>query len=273
MTKMKEMTLEERKVTLLNIMDCIDSFCSKKDLRYYLTGGSLLGAIRHKGFIPWDDDIDIAMPRKDYEVFSESFNAEKFDNYIYISEKNISKYYLPYGKVIDKRTLLVENVANPVEMGINVDVFPIDFLGDDFEFAKRMNRRIGKYRNRLKSTLLRFGKSRSLSRSIAKNIIAALSRVFSREKLIKKITKLSKKFVNQTGSKYVAIIVMMTYGEKEIMERKWFDGVVKVDFEGRTYNAPANYHEVLTHFYKDYMQLPPVEKRISHHSNKAWWRE
>lgn len=269
---MKEMFIEERKKILVEMMDYIDSFCSRNSLRYFLTGGTLLGAIRHGGFIPWDDDIDIAIPREDYEVFEKKFNEENNEIYEFVSEKNRDNYYLTFGKVIDKRTILIENIANPIELGINVDIFPLDNLGNDLSKAKMLNKRIGCYRKILDWTKCKFGVGRNFITKIVLFCLVLFSRFFSRKKLIKKISHLAKSFQN-CDSVYVAIIVMMTYGEKEIMERKWFDDVVKVEFEGRKYNAPANYHEVLTHFYKDYMQLPPVDKRVTHHSNKAWWRD
>lgn len=270
---MKEMTLEERKKTLLGIMDCIDAFCRENRLCYFLTYGTLLGAVRHKGFIPWDDDIDIAMPRKDYEKFSKLFNQVYSENFEFVDENNLKGYYLPFGKVIDKRTLLVEDVRGAIKLGVYVDVFPIDKMGNDLESAKQLNKVVKKRRGYLNYTLFKFGKKGNLYRTIIDNALISFFHLVPRKLLIKGVTQLAKRYDNIKSSKYMAIIVMMTYGEKEIMESKWFDDVVPVPFEGRQYNAPVGYHDVLTRFYNDYMQLPPVEKRVSHHSNIAWWRD
>ena len=122
----KELSLEEKKKILVSILSEVHNFCDENNLKYFLPGGTLIGAVRHKGFIPWDDDIDIYMPRNDYEKFLCEFNKES-ERYQVISLKT-DGYYLPFGKVIDTKTVLIENVDSDYKMGIYLDIFPLDNL-------------------------------------------------------------------------------------------------------------------------------------------------
>lgn len=124
---MRLISFEEHKKIQLSILRDIDVFCQKNQIKYFLAFGTLLGAIRHKGFIPWDDDIDIAMPRPDYNKFILSFNG-MVDNLKVLAPEIDLDYYAPYANVYDTRTVLEEKGTSHLkfEIGVKIDVFPID---------------------------------------------------------------------------------------------------------------------------------------------------
>ena len=134
---MKEIssTSEMREIQL-KMMDCIHHFCIKNKIKYSLAFGSLLGAVRHKGFIPWDDDIDIMMLRSDYELFVNTFNCYNSNYKVYDYRKD-TQYYYAFAKVCDERTLRIES-SKVQGLGVFIDVFPIDYYADTEKEAKRI---------------------------------------------------------------------------------------------------------------------------------------
>lgn len=125
----REITPEEHKRLLIDLLSYINEFCLQNSIKYFFGYGTLLGAVRHQGFIPRDDDVDICMLREDYNRFLTmfSYNAVR-SNYSLLSLESTSRNYsFPYAKVIDNRTLLVENVSHPCLLGVYIDVFPLDY--------------------------------------------------------------------------------------------------------------------------------------------------
>ena len=122
---MKDISLEELRKIQISILDEFSIFCEENKLNYLLTGGTLIGAVRHKGFIPWDDDIDVAMPRADYERFLSSFNVE---GYRIITPYNNEKYVYPFAKLVNSKTRIIEHTDTDSDLGIYIDIFPIDYI-------------------------------------------------------------------------------------------------------------------------------------------------
>jgi lipopolysaccharide cholinephosphotransferase len=131
---MQQMTFNEMRTVQFNILCAVDKFCNENNLRYTLLGGTLLGAVRHQGFIPWDDDIDIAMPRPDYEKFVRTFN--KTESFL-VCESWINKkyWYFGFAKIGDKRTLLEQRDCK-IKLFVNIDLFPVDGFYDDIDIIK-----------------------------------------------------------------------------------------------------------------------------------------
>ncbi len=264
----KELSLEEKKKILVSILSEVHNFCDENNLKYFLTGGTLIGAVRHKGFIPWDDDIDIYMPRNDYEKFLCKFNKES-ERYQVISLKT-DGYYLPFGKVIDTKTVLIENVDSDYKMGIYLDIFPLDNLSSNYNAALSLYKAVSFYRK-----LLAIKNAASDSkRKPYMNFILKVGKVVimpvSRKWILYQIDMLSQKYREDTSSQYIGAICAAFYGEKEILRSEWFTERCLLEFEGRKFWAPKGYDAFLTQLYGDYMQLPPEEKRVTHHDNKAW---
>lgn len=168
--KGKELSGEQLKEVELNILREIKYVCDKCNLKFFLCGGTLLGAIRHNGFIPWDDDIDIYMPREDYCKFMTLFNEHSCNEYKFLCMENSPVYCLPFGKVVCTKTSLFETqVQSTPGMGVYVDVFPLDGLGDSLDEAKRIISKCGQYRLLLGLAMSK--KKRATPINVFKNLI------------------------------------------------------------------------------------------------------
>lgn len=268
------------KNVLCQTMKHFISICKEHDLQYYACAGTCLGAIRHKGMIPWDDDIDVLMPRKDYDRFIGLKKELSGTGYEIIDFSN-RFYDQPFAKFSDANTTIVEQIEFPIVMGVYIDVFPLDEVGD-IETAKKLheekNRFFEKYRNTFKRVKLK----NSIGLIICGHVKTFFKEMYyaSVGKMLQKSYFLKYKHTeeliqSQRGQKY------MYYGgfygfEKELCEREWFGEGISVPFEDFSVVVPENYHAYLTHFYNDYMVPPPLQYRESHHSryfvdlNKRW---
>lgn len=268
---MHEITLTEQKEILQKILMFFHDFCEKNNLTYYLTGGTLLGAVRHKGFIPWDDDIDVCMPRNDYEKLLDTFN-DAHGAFRVISARD-KQFYLPFAKVVDTRTCMKEAVDSNFELGIFIDIFPIDNMSDDYNTAYSLYRDVKKYRTALMFKNVKI----SDQRAFYKNVILAFGKIalslIPRSYIIKKIDKHSQRYNSAQATYYVGMVCAAFYEKREILKSEWFSGKCLLDFEGKQFWAPKGYDAFLTQLYGDYMQLPPVEKRVTHHDSIAWMIE
>lgn len=270
---MKEISLEEIKRIQLEMMSRLHSFCEKNGLTYFLTGGTLLGAIRHKGYIPWDDDIDILMPRYDYQVLMDTFNSKVGDENLQVVDiYKDDKYLMPYGKLIRLDTVVKENVASDYISGVWIDIFPLDNMSDEYRTAAALFKNVRKYRNILSVKNIVYDTKRSFGKNVILELGKVLTIPYSRSKVIKKIDSLSRKYENDKMSKYVCVVSVGTYGIKEIVESSNYLDRIDVEFENCVFKAPSGYDKILTHLYGDYMQLPPEEKRVTHHAFQAYWK-
>lgn len=268
---MKELSLSEIKKIELDILVNFHEFCKENNLKYFLAYGTLLGAIRHKGFIPWDDDIDVVMPRKDYRVFISKYNywAKKKYNIVSLDFRN--DYYLCAAKLIDPNTILKENVNQVIDIGVFIDVFPLDFLTSDFKSACKHMKRIERMYWPIVFKQIEYGKNKPLLKRIAFKLGHQCFKRTNISKRLLKIDKVSQKFNFLEDSRYCGLVCFRgTYGVKEILESSWFNDCVEIEFEGKFFYAPYEYKKVLAHLYGDYMSLPPIEKRVTHHSFVAY---
>lgn len=265
---MKELSVEEYKPMLVDMLLFFHDFCEKHGIKYYMTGGTLLGAVRHKGFIPWDDDIDLNIPRFDYEKLLDSF-CDPTGRYKIISIRD-NGYYLPSAKIIDTTTIMRENYDVTLDIGLFIDLFPMDNLSNDIAEAKWMFRTIKKYRDGVTIKNLLIDKQRAFCKNVILEIGKGLLAPFKRDYLLKKIDKKSRKYENNEMTQFVGTVATGIYGEKEILKSEWFAQRVLLQFENKMFYAPVGYKEFLTQLYGDYMTLPPKEKQVSHHDSKVW---
>lgn len=265
---MKELSLQEIKKIELNILKKFDEFCKENDIRYYLSHGTLLGALRYKGFIPWDDDVDLLIPREDYSRLISLFQDD--DQYrLYCFEKN-DEYKFPYAKLCDMTTLKIEEgYDNDLNLGLDLDLFPLDAWDDDIDKAKKEARALNK--NMFYLSLSKLDKADSLNviKRFIKSIIMVICKMYGYKYFIRKIQKIScsKK---QTGSKYLGCKAWCVYGERGIIPAEVFADTIDVEFEGEMFTAPIGYDTYLTCLYGDYMPEPPKEKQKTHHVFKAY---
>lgn len=267
-------SLEELKQIELGILKQVDSICRKENIRYSLCGGTLLGAVRHGGFIPWDDDIDIFMPRPDYEKFVDfcTINETPFR---LISSQTDFKYGYLFAKAMDKRTTVQELNGNRggVELGVWIDIFPVDGLGETFEQAKKNFEKTSFKRELLvASNWKRFFKSKTRSWIYEPIRLAffLLSRFVDRQKTIKKIQ--SRYAVKDFDSSKFAGVVCGSYRLKEILPIDVYLEYDTVVFEGNEFMVIKDKEVYLKNIYGDYMQLPPEEKRVAHHTFDAYYK-
>ena len=268
---MKKIDEQELKNIQIGILDYIDSYCRKNGIDYYLQAGTLLGAVRHKGYIPWDDDIDVSMKRDDYERFFESFNKHADGPYKAIYYKNDPGYYMQFGKVVDTRTVMKEETNFKKEIGVYVDVFPFDYLPSDIKSIKKLNNRIKPYRKALDIKTISPSPKRVWYKNLILRIGSFVLKPISCYWLIDRINSLARKYNEGNDKTNIAGIAVLNYGLKEVHDSHCFNGHVELEFEGKKYNCPIGYKNVLKNTYGDYMKLPPVELRKSHHVYKAWW--
>ncbi|ORP07925.1 lipopolysaccharide cholinephosphotransferase [Streptococcus mitis] len=252
----------------LGIMEYIHEVCQKIGAKYFLSYGSLIGAVRHKGFIPWDDDMDICMLRDDYEKLQDYMLAHPDERYELMSYKNNIKYVYPFMKIKDNQTYLVEeDVRIDSNMGIYIDIFPVDGYEDDQSFKDKMTKIIKK-RQLSCYTFKGITNTKSVVNSIIRYISVIIFYFTNTNKYVSQIDELAKsrKVEDYEQADYLIYKDM----NKPVWKREWIEDVETGNFEGKEFMIPKHYHEILTSDYGDYMQLPPVAQQVSHHDFKLW---
>lgn len=259
---MKPIYLEEQKQIQLNILAKVDQFCEENNLRYSLGGGTLLGAVRHKGFIPWDDDIDIMMPRPDYDKFVHNFNG--YDKDLTCAAHEIDKNFIQiFAKVYNNKTLLKEqSLQDP--LGIFIDVFPIDGFPSDERTVTKYVRKITFLRKLLQ--IKNLDNKLRWKRIIAKSILY----FFPVNYLQKRMQKAIKEYPFEES--LYAGATCGRYKEKERYQRDVFEKYTTLDFENRNFKVIKEYDLYLKQHYGDYMKLPPVEEQVGNHTEYAYWK-
>lgn len=255
------------KRTLLEIVDEFVGVCEMHNLQYFLIGGTLLGAVRHNGFIPWDDDLDIAMPRKDYNKFIEMFNNEESDYFMHCIETD-SEYWMPFAKFRKKNTLYDSGSTrgSKSKRGIFIDVFPLDNAKEPNNFAQGFRARIVKILRKVvksKISLVHSKNNEKRSKYIAKKVIYYISKPITIQILVKGQQNLMTCLNDIDTDYYINLGSQYDY-RKQTIRKKMYLPSTKLRFEEKWYQAPCKYDYILRRIYGDYMKLPTVEKRISH---------
>lgn len=258
--------LDEAKKIMVDILVKVDEICTKHNIDYFIDWGTLLGAVRHKGFIPWDDDVDISMPRADFENFKKVAQEELGELYFMQTpetDKHYKYYHIPM-KIRHTKSKYVEIVETGDEkfnQGIYIDVFPLDYYPTGSLNRKVQN--IYKFLNERCVLLDRPFSEFSMQRKVIYPLVYILFKVFSdntRNKIVNKLSKCGKRDEN----KYWMgpdVYDWHVYSKDEIFPLK------EIKFEGKTFKGPNKPHEMLTSMYGDYMKLPKEEDRFSHSAN------
>lgn len=260
---MKKLKNNQIKRLELEILLNFDEFCKKNKLRYYLSGGTLLGSIRHKGFIPWDDDIDVCMPRKDYEKLIEIFPDVYKDKYILRAIKK-NNFGYPFIKIVNNKTKInCEYVENKFENSLWIDIFPVDGLPKNEDKLKKIYASVNFYRKLLSLNFARMNKGTTVWKKIFKPFAIIIAKIIGVNFCIKKIEDIASTY-DYDKSNYVGAITWGLYGVGERMKKSEFEKIVYVDFEGYKFPTFSCWDSYLKGLYGNYMQLPPIEKRKNH---------
>ena len=262
---------EQYKHKLIKTLIAFDSFCKDNNLRYFASGGTAIGAVRHKGMIPWDDDIDVVMIREDYDRFL-SLKEQLHGSQYQILSPTDKGYYLPYPKFVDANTTIWEVADHEFLIGVYIDVFPLNHVSDDIDKIKNFQK---KY---LRVCAHYFGSEKCLFR---KTVLQSLA--LSHPKTIKNwishllISKPLRRYFKRLFWRYEGMLKdskgnrLLNYYtqyemEKELLLPQWFERQIRLPFEDTEINIMNGYENYLTQLHGNYMILPPIEKRVSHHS-------
>lgn len=257
---MKEITFEEGKKLMLDELISVADFCEKYGIKYSLGYGTLIGAIRHKGFIPWDDDIDIIMPRDDYERFVKTYKNER---YAVVDESRMVNH--SHIRVSDQKTVLKQKAwaARYYKEGLWIDVFPIDKVPDSQKGYAIFRRWLWfLFEVQLTGEVLRKG--------ILNKCLHAICKPFSGYCGKKALQEMKRYHDKDTGS-VANMGVWYLYWPK--FPASYMNEYVEVEFEGHKFKAIKEYDSFLRGIYGDYMQFPPKDKQVAHHYYTAYWKE
>lgn len=275
---MKEVSKEELFKVQLDMVQFIDRICRESGIQYSLSGGSLLGSIRHGGFIPWDDDIDLMLVRTEYNRLIEQIlkSPEIDSNYtlIHSSQKNA---YLPFAKLCDNRTYFESDLDTLNKgTGIFIDIFPMDIMPTDIEKAKKFKKKA--LLNNLKLASSKKGGTSYASASnrlyfIGKLILLAPWHFMYQNKYIHLNTKIDNFMQQYNGTNEKNIGYVNSWNKNEYMPKEIFESYEDIKFEDRVFRKIKNHNVYLEQLYGDYMTLPPENKRENHDYYKWYWKE
>lgn len=274
----RKMTLKELQEAELGILEAFHEFCEKHGLRYYLGGGTAIGAVRHQGFIPWDDDIDLMMPRPDYMKLVELVKEDQMlgDHYkvdcCYFNPNALSSAL----RIFDTRTeLTFTNFRIPYTLGCWIDVFPIDGLSPSAAKRKAHFKKMRLAMDIYLCAITKFGgKRRSKLMTVLQYGVAPalpIIRLFKNHQYTAWLDRISRRY-DYDKCEWIGVLEGRAE-EREAMKKVNLEPARLVDFEGKKFFIMANYDEYLTNLYGDYMKLPPESERVSRHEIDIWWKE
>lgn len=261
----KELSLRDVQKEALKILILFDTFCKENNLRYYLSGGSLLGAIRHKGFIPWDDDIDICMPRPDYKKMIKLFPKNFNNNYFLRCAENNTDV-IAYARIVNLN-IFVENIRTKGFVNnLWIDIFPVDGVPDSEEKIKRIFEKTYRYGRILLLYYSKFIFAKNPIYTIPKFLLMIYLRLGGTKYFRGKIMELAQDY---DISDKVGVLTGRA-GAGEVMWKNEFEKVVLVDFEGYKLPTFSCWDSYLKNLYGDYMKLPSLNERERHDTTRAY---
>lgn len=267
---MKTLTLREIQLFELRILLEYQQLCNQYNLKFYLCGGTMLGAARHQGFIPWDDDIDVMMPRPDYmELMKLIREKDILPDYLKMYAYELENADYPFGKLANINSHLDQKYAEDESLShLWIDIMPVDGLPDDIQEVKKIYKKTDQLRRIILLCWAKLGEGTTLFRRISKFILVPIAKAIGARYWCSKIDEIARHY-DFNNSKYVGIISWGIYGAGERCLKRDFDKCIEVDFEGYKMPAMSCWDEYLKGLYGDYMQLPPENKRKVH-MVKAW---
>lgn len=265
---MKKLTLEEVKIVQLDVLLALHEFCQEKNIVYSLGCGSMLGCARHQGYIPWDDDIDVYLLREDYNKLVREFPNKYKGQYELLTLERDLSWDRPYAKLSDCNTIFIEEGENNHNIGINIDVYPIDKVpSEDSEFISYNKKRL-LFQHIYELKILKYRKNRNLLKSIVLAISKLVLLPFSTRTIAKFLNSYAQKF-NQTETTKVFECAQGIFQKRSFPE-SLFKETKLMPFENIMVMGFKDYDAYLSNAYGNWHELPPIEKRISHHAFEAY---
>ena len=270
----RELSIKETQAISLEILHTVAEICESQNLRYVLVYGTLIGAIRHHGYIPWDDDVDIMMPRPDYDELIKYMkeHIQEYNHLEIFNHEVCDKYPYMITRISDNRYEIEMVNEKPFGMGVFIDIYPYDGLG----MTKKEALSYGLKGDRLSSLCYQATREHfaietttSVVRKIVKLPVYIFAKICGKECFQNKLEKLAR-VKDYDCSKYVGCVIWLYGGEKDIFLKQWFDDTIMMPFEKYEFRVPKDYDSVLRHGYGDYMKLPPEKERIGHHFYKVY---
>lgn len=272
--KYKTVSLKEMQKIELDILIYLKNVCDENDLKYYLAYGTLIGAVRHKGFIPWDDDVDVLMPREDYKHLVQIMQEQPHPYYRLISTDTNHNFTAPLPKIIDSRTTLIQHYdyVEKVQLGVYIDILILDGLPNNYEKAVDFHRKSEKlYRSWQRADAVIFPPGKSKLYGLLRAIRNIPYKIYGIRRTLMDIERNNSQYSFYT-SYYVADFYVQN-PEKSIMKAKWFGDGTDIFFEGQIFRAPLDYDTILHKVYGDYMTPPPKERQVSQHQYTVYWKQ
>lgn len=260
------------KQRMVLILEHFIDFCNKNALRYYCCAGTALGTVRHKGFIPWDDDVDVMMPRPDYERFIKIYDNKANSTYELLTSLNNRNYYLPFAKLIDKNSTVVERKSIPCTLGLFIDIFPLDGMPNDTNEVANIAESYSLYRQHLSDVSSKEGFG-GLIFMLLKGQFDRFRRALKfrfdrnryRDEIVKKLMDFGKNY-DYEDADMVSVEDISDIAHP--FPKKWLEPYQIMRFEDIDVRMPQNTHNYLKNAYGDYMQLPPKEEQVSCHMDE-----
>lgn len=273
----KEISTEESQAVSLEILHTVAEICELNGLRYFLVYGTLIGAVRHHGYIPWDDDVDIMMPRPDYDklLVYLKVHIQEYPNLKVFNRETCPNYPYMITRISDNRYEIEMKNEKSYGMGVFIDIYPYDGLGK----TKKEAIKYGLKGDRLSSLCYQATRKHfaietttSIFKMVLKFPVFLYSKLLGKDYFQNKLEKLAR-VKDYEDSKYIGCIIWLSWGEKDIFPKQWFEEAIMMPFDKYEFRVPKCYDEVLRHEYGDYMQLPPEKDRIGHHFYKVYRKE
>ncbi len=272
MKKMRELNLRELQLTELSILEDFAHVCDKYKLKYSLAYGTLLGAVRHKGFIPWDDDVDVWMPRKDYEKLISLYNQEKGKDYYFLSNYESSEYQLniPFAKILDLSSKTdCSNGDYKKEGHLWIDIFPLDYITDN-----KVIRNFQIFKAKMYISWIAMGntdwKDKKGFLNTINKLFVSIYRLIGTGRISKHLDNLGRKYNKKNIGRDNLCSYDWVVGPNDLVKAFAFENMIQLEFEGHKFFSISDPEVFLAfHYGSDFMELPPEDKRLCH-SFRAW---
>ena len=262
------LSLNEIKEIELELLRYIDKICHENEIPYFLDSGTLLGAVRHKGFIPWDDDIDIVIDRKDYKKLLMLLDNGS-DRFNVLSMYNTEGYQYTFAKLVDSNTKLIEhNTKSIEEMGVFIDLFPMEHLPNR-KLSRRIVQAYVKWLRSIESLL--YNDTSDYTKLHGKYKVFCFPYIKLGWQGVQKKLDIYLENLALKDTDYLVQLLASSNPYRDV-KKDYFEKAIDLQFEGETFKAPIGYKKYLEILYGDYMSLPPEDKRVSNHDFSVYHR-